>query len=270
MPRGSVTVRRSLGRRLRALRLAASKTQADVATVASPAKLRRIESGKGPIRMADVRTLCFMYDAGPTETEYLVALSLNTEEGWWEDYLDVMPGWFNTYVELESVASEISTYEADVVPGLLQTADYARAVFLSGQRRLSVETADRLVVARTKRQENVFAKPGVRINVILGAGVLLRQVGGPEVIGQQLAHLHRLNERIEVELRVLTWQAGAHAAMEGPFTLLHFKESDDPTVTYIETHAGARYLESEPQVLEYRDIFDRTWNQSAPLEEYVP
>jgi transcriptional regulator with XRE-family HTH domain len=266
----ALQTRKSLGRQLKALREQAGLKHADVSSIASPSKMKRIERGEPPIRPADVRALCHAYGVDPVETERLVALSMINEQGWWETYTDVMPRWFSNLVELEGVAARHSIFEDAVMPGLFQTADYAREVIRAGQREQPDDVIERVIAARIQRQANVFDRePSPQIRAILGAGVLARQVGGSAVMKAQVRHLQLLNERPEVQIKVLPWDAGAHAAMEGAFTLLDFGD-DDPSIAYIEAYAGARYLEQPDQLRDYRQIFEKIWKPSVPIEEYAP
>ena len=173
MNTGSVVVRRSLGRQLRALRDAAGKTSADVnaSGIASKTKLQRIEAGNGPIKTADARALCWLYGASPAVTEKLAELALNTTaEGWWEDYGDVMPRWFGLYVELEAAASSISTYDPELIHGLLQTPAYHLAVF-EADADLAAHSAEREVELRVERQRAAYDRtPPLRITAVLGEG----------------------------------------------------------------------------------------------------
>src|SRR5215813_1406259 len=121
---GSTVVRRQLGRRLRRLREAAGKTERDVeeANLASRAKLWRIETGKTPVKVADVRALCWLYGADTATTDALAGLAIGTAaQGWWEDYGDAVSDWFGLYVGLEAAATEIRLYDPELVHGLLQT-----------------------------------------------------------------------------------------------------------------------------------------------------
>ena len=264
---GSVVVRRSLGRRLKALRLAARKTQADVAAVASPAKLKRMEAGQVAQRMADVRTLCFMYGADEATTEQLVEQSLiSGEAGWWEDYTGALPTWFAMYVELEASATRLFTYEPELVPGLLQTPEYHRALFAAPPNWSEVDE-DEQVELRIGRRRAVFGRtPPLQVTVVLGTGAVDREVGGPSVAAVQREHLLSA----PVDVRVLPAQAGAHAAMgNGAFTLLEFADEADPAVVYLETYVGARYVEKAEHVAAYRKMFERITRQAVPIEEYL-
>ena len=271
-PDHGVTLRRSLGRRLKALRGEAGKTYADVAQVGSRQKIIRIERGEGPFKSPDVRELCRLYGVSPAETEELAALALRTkEERIWEDYTDLLPGSFGTLVDLEVTANRICCYEPDVMPGLLQTPDYARAVFEASSPPVTPEDVERLVVVRIQRQQGVFAgRAQARIHAVLNQGVLTRQVGGPEVAAAQLKHVRELDATDRVEVRVLTDESGAHASMRGSFTLLEFADSEEPSVVYIESPAGARLIDRPAQFALHRDVFASLTQQSIPLEEYAP
>lgn len=271
---GSTVVRRQLGRRLRRLRDAAGKTPADVETakLVSGAKLWRIETGKTPVKVPDVRALCWLYGADEKTTDALAALAVGTTgNGWWEDYNDVVPEWFKLYVDLEAAADEIRRYDGQVVPGLFQTADYARAVYRAARPGDGAAAIERHVRLRLDRQRKVLGRtPPARIVAVLDEAVLVRAVGGPAVLAEQTAHLRGLDRHDHVEIRVLTAGSGAHAAMLGAFVLLDFADPDDPPVAYLEAEVGARYLEEPAQLDTYRRICDLIYQQAVPLKEHAP
>ncbi len=270
---GTTVVRRQLGRRLRRLRDAAGKTVADVeaARLVSAAKLWRIETGKTPVKIADVRGLCWLYGADEQTADTLSALALGTEgQGWWEDYSDVMEAGIALFIGLEEVADEIRTYEAELVPGLFQTADYTRAVNRAERPDWAESAIDRRVALRQERQRKVLGRNGSspQIAAVLNAAVLSRQVGGPEVMTAQVGRLHELAALDHIDIRVLPWDAGAHAAMAGSFTILEFANPDDPAVAHADSYVGARYVEDPKQVDEYRTVFGLVRKHAVALEEY--
>jgi transcriptional regulator with XRE-family HTH domain len=271
MSTGSVVVRRSLGRRLKSLRVRAGKSIADVTTaqIASRAKIHRIEAGTHPVKMADVRALCWLYGADEETTDLLAELALNTaSQSWWEEYGDAMPSWFALYTELETASAQLWTYDPELVHGLLQTEAYQRAVF-EADPALSTEWKARQVEMRSRRQRAAFERPvPLRVTSILGEGALARRIGGPDVHARQIDHLRGLTRDENVEVRVLPWDVGAHVAMKGPFTLLDFDQDDDPSVVYLETVAGSRYIEQGTVVAEYRRRLGIIRAQSISLEEY--
>lgn len=269
---GSIVIRRSLGRRLKAMRVEARKTAADVAEagICSKAKLARIENGSGMVRMTDVRTLCWLYGADPVTTDSLAELTLNAAaQGYWEDYGDLVPQWFGLYVELEAAASSIDVYDGEAIYGVLQTAEYRRALIDSETVTPSATDLERRLRLLAERQHAALDRdPPLRIRAVLGEGALLRQVGGPGVMAAQIEHLRRVAERPHVEIRVLTWDAGAHQTTKGPLHILGFDSEDDPDVVYLETYTGARYVEAGSTVQDCRDMFAMVRGMSIPMEEY--
>lgn len=266
-------VRRQLGRRLRRLRFAAGRAEKEVEKdlKISRTKLWRIETGQVPVKVNDVRAMCWFYGVDGDLADALLNLSLGTESdgGWLEDYSDVVPDWFRLYVELEDVATRIRVYEGEVVPGLLQTAEYARHVFRAAQPDDPDKAIERRVTLRMERQEALLKRvPPPRMVFVLSAGVLARQVGGAAVTREQVVRLRQLDERAHVEIRVLPWDSGAHAAMAGGFHIFDFADPEDPDVVYLETQTSGRYLEEKPVLDEYRRVFALVYNQSAPLKEY--
>lgn len=272
MSTGSIVVRRSLGRRLKAYRVQARKTVADVAaaSIASKAKLARIEAGQTPVKVSDVRALCWLYGVDAETTEALVAMALNTnQEGWWESYREVVTPSFATYVELESAASEIQYYDPELVFGLLQTPEYTRAI-CQADPEMEPAQVEPTVALRAQRQRAAFGRQyPLRVTAILGAGVLAREIGGTELMAAQRARLLAATVEPHINLRVLPWSGGAHAAMQGAFTILRFDVDDHPDVVYLETRAGGRYITDEDPVTDYGRLFRRVLGQTQPIEEYL-
>jgi transcriptional regulator with XRE-family HTH domain len=269
----TATVRHSLARRLRALREAAGVTKEDVKVrgIASHQKLTRIENGEGPYKPADVRELCVFYRVSPEETEELhaQASALHQGRGFDELRTDLFPPVFGTLVDLESTAERISTYEPDAMPGLLQTADYARAVYQAWRPRHTDEKIERFVAVRLRRQRTVLGGSNpVRICAVLNEAVLARQVGGPQVAAAQLEHVRNLSTDEKVDVRVLTYAAGAHAAMRGSFSLLEFADTKQPSVVYVESSASAKLLTKADLFEQYRTVFESLTEQSISVKEY--
>jgi transcriptional regulator with XRE-family HTH domain len=268
---GQRVVRRALGRRLTRLRTAAGKSRREVAEArlgVSEPTLHRIETGKVPVTVANVRALCWLYGADESITDALAELALGTSHEEWWDANPVIPDWFKLYVGLEASASRIRTYDGEVVPGELQTVDYARALFEAEQPD-DAEGVERHVKLRIQRQKSLFTrKPPTTLHTVLGEGVFKRQVGGSAVLHAQVEQLHKLVDRGVVEIKVLPFAAGAHAAMAGAFRILDFDDRDDPEVVYLESHVGALYLEEQHEVDEYRRIFDLISQHAIPLKEY--
>jgi transcriptional regulator with XRE-family HTH domain len=270
---GSTVVRRQLGRELRALREAARKTREDVAaaSVASVAKLARIESGQTPVKLADVRELCRLYDA-EARAEPLVAMAQATsKEAWWEEYgPGSLPRWFGMYLSLEAVASRISTFEPSLVHGLFQTADYAREVECAVSPDVPEDQVESYVAVRMARQERVFQRlDPPRIRLILGEQALNPAVGPPGLMSAQLEQLRRRSSASSVDVRILPFAVGLHPGVFGAFSLLDFDDPNDPAVAYLETYDAARYPEAPPQVARFRRRLELIYDKSVPLEEYL-
>lgn len=269
---GPTVVRRQLGRRLRRLREIAGKTERDLeeANLLSRAKLWRIETGRTPVKVPDVRALCWLYRADEATTEALAALAVGTNgQGWQEDYGDVLPGWFSLYLGLEAAATQLYTYGAELVHGLLQTPAYVRAVREASNPDGDEGAIERQIKLRQERQQVITNRvPPLRVTAVLGAGVLARPIGGADVMTEQTHRLQELGALDHVDIRVLPWDVGAHAAMVSPFTILDFEDPADPAVVYLESQTGARYLEKSEELEEYRRIFASIEATSVPIEEF--
>jgi transcriptional regulator with XRE-family HTH domain len=267
---GQRLVRRTLGRRLTRLRQAAGKSRREVADAklgVSEPTLHRIETGKVPVTVANVRALCWLYGADESITSALAELALGTSHQEWWDANPVIPDWFKLYVGLEASASRMYSYEGEVVPGEFQTVDYARAVY-EAEQPADLEAVERHVKLRMQRQKALLGRRP-KLWTILGEGALKRRVGGQAVLDAQLEYLYKLVERSWIDIRVLPFAVGAHSAMAGAFRILDFDDADDPDVVYLESHVGALYLEEDHEVAEYRRIFKLISEAAIPLKEYA-
>jgi transcriptional regulator with XRE-family HTH domain len=268
---GQRVVRRTLARRLTRLRQAAGMSRKDVAEApqgVSEATLHRIENGKTPVTPANVRALCWLYGVDQSHTDALAELAIGTShEEWWEAN-PVIPDWFKLYLGLEASAQQICVYECELVPGELQTEEYAMAVFRAA-KLASEDEARRHVTLRQQRQQAMFARrPAPRLITVLGQSALSRPVGGPDVMKAQLEFLRSTVQAGHAEIRVLPYSVGAHAAMAGPFRIVELDDPEDPEIVYLESHVGALYLEEPEEVSEYRRIFELVHTDSVPLDEF--
>jgi len=246
-PRGSTTVvRRQLGRKLRAMREATGRSRDDVVAsrLMSRSKLEGIEHGRTMVRPGDAYELGRVYGASAEELENLRAMAVATNQtSWWQEHGDNLVQGFETYLDLESCASEMWIYESAVVHGLLQTEDYALAVDRAsarpglGDKEIRSHVALRMTRQRTLRER----KAPVRLHVVLGEAALRLQVGGPDVMAGQRARLLQEAERENLDLRVLTDSAGPHAGLVGSFVVLDFENPDDPSTAYVESCVGFRH-----------------------------
>ena len=267
---GSVTVRRMLmGAHLRRLREEKGISRADAGFTirASESKMSRLELGRVAFKERDVSDLLMLY--GITDPEQRDAVLVLVREanraGWWREYEDVMPGWFQNYVGLEEAAIQLRTYETHFVPGLLQTPDYARAVIEAAMLPMSSRDLDRAVSLRTKRQQVLTRPEPLRVWAVIDEGALRRQVGNPQVQRGQLEHLLDLADLPNVALQVLPLRTGLHAG-GGAFSILRFSDADLPDVVYVEHLVSALYIEKVEHVERYTEAMDRLSVQSLTPE----
>jgi transcriptional regulator with XRE-family HTH domain len=260
-PGGGPTVRRMMvGAQLRRLRNAngISREQAAEAIRASAWKIHRLENGQVSFKEHDVVDLLRLYGvADPGEVAAFVILAREANQhGWWHQYNDLLPQWFKTYVDLESTAVMIRSYEAQFVPGLLQTEEYMRAVIRGAHLDESSEEVERRIALRMARQVLLTQEHAPRLWAVVDEGALRRPVGGPDVLRAQLERLIEAAELPNVRLQVLPFAAGAHPAMVGAFSILRFPEPELPDVVYLEHLTNALYLEKREDVEEYLHVID--------------
>jgi transcriptional regulator with XRE-family HTH domain len=266
---GSTVPRRQLGRYLRDLRNGQRLTVRVAAERLewSEAKIWRIETGQVGLRSLDVEAMCRIYGAAPDLTEALMGLAKETKaRGWWHAYGDVIPEGFDVYIGLEEAAASFSWYESELVPGLLQTDGYARAVIGVDNPGVGDEEIDRRVHVRIARQgllTRVTAAPELKI--VLNEAIVRRPVGGLEVMAAQLRRLLDASELPNVALRVMPFSAGLHPGiMSGPFVMLRFplngdgRPSEPPTV-YADGFTGELYLDKPKEIQRYDEAFGGIW-----------
>ena len=257
MARRSPTVReRRLARALRHLREEASLTIEDVAEKLeiSPSTVSRMETAQVGVRPRDLRFLLDMYEITDAERDQLLQIARERrQQQWWQEYADLP----NIAVAgLEEDASTIWQYSTQLVPGLLQTEAYARAVL--GAIRLDSKPGDidRRLDLRLHRQALLTRADAPEYWVILDEAVVRRQVGGPAAMAEQLGHLIEVARLPNVTLQVLPFTSGEHAGMDGEFTILQYRESSDPDVVYIENTGNDVYLENPEVTRRYNKLFD--------------
>jgi transcriptional regulator with XRE-family HTH domain len=250
-----------LGAQLRRLREAKRITLEDAGYVirASGSKMSRLETGRVGFKPRDIADLLTFYGVtDDRERETLQELARQASaRGWWHDYADIMPAWFEPYVGLEEAASSIRCYEIQFVPGLLQTPDYARAVLREMFPRHAAEQIGRLVDLRIERQRRLDDDPPLELWAILDEAVIRRPVGGTKVMCAQLEHLLAMAERPGLTVQILPFSCGAHAGHGGPFTILEFPNRSDSQVSYVESVAGNIYLEKDREMRLRAEAFDR-------------
>lgn len=267
---GSVVVRRQLGIKLRKLRLGAGKTFADVAVtgVASRAKLDRVEAGRVPVKVADIWALCRLYGADDATTDQLAQMAPGTQvDDWWEQYgEDVAPDWFGLYAGLEAAASRIRCFDPEIVPGLLQTPEYATLVIGADDPRKSPDAVAQSVRFRMERQRTVReTEPRPKTTVVMVETAL--RFGPPDVLEPQIECLRSLSADPDVDVLVLPFSTRTYPR-RGRFTLLDFASDDDPSLVYVEVPKGARYFDRPADLEEYEYVFDLITGKSVPITEW--
>ncbi|MEV4675615.1 MULTISPECIES: helix-turn-helix domain-containing protein [Actinomadura] len=222
----------------------------------STAKVSRIENARVGVLPRDVKYLLNVYGVEGEARDVLMALAREArQKGWWHSYGEAIPTWFEVYVGLESDAVSMERYDAEHVPGLLQTAEYAHSVFTAFPIEDETEIEKR-VALRMARSEYLTADGGPKFWAVLNEAVIRRQVGGAQTMQDQLHHLGEMAKLPNVTLQVLPFDAGAHPAMSGSFTLLRFPEPSDPKVVFMETQTGSLYLEKAHEINRYTLAFD--------------
>ncbi len=261
MATGPTVRRRRLGTELRRLRDSSGYKLEEVAAElgVAPSTLSRIETGKAPTKSAYLSQLLEMYGVNDSgQRQILVDMAREGHrKGWWAAYDDVLPSGFDIYVGLEAETAAIRSYEISVLPGLLQTADYARAVLSETFPRHTPQQIDRLVDLRMARQRRLDDKPPLELWVILDEAVIRRPVGGPAIMCRQLSHLLAAADRASLTIQVLPFSCGAHSAHSGPFSVLEFPDRTDSEVAYAESVAGYIYLEKDRDVRVRSEAFNR-------------
>ena len=210
----------------------------------------------------DLLTLYGVMDEEEREALRALARRANAP-GWWHDYSDVLPHWFEAYVGLEEVATQIRAYEVQFVPGLLQTEDYARVVTLLGHDGEPPRDIERRVRLRMARQSVLDREEPPNLWAVIDEAVLRRPAGSPAIMHGQLKHLADLAQRPNVTIQIIPFQAGGHAAAGGPFSILRFAEPDLPDVVYLEQLTSALYLDKPDTVDSYLRVMERICMEAA-------
>lgn len=261
MPVGPTVRRRLLGSELRRLRESRSIKPEEVAERlgVAPSTLSKIETGKAPIRTQYLNSLFELYDVGdPEQRKVLLQMARQGHrKGWWPLWDGVLPTGFGMYVGLEAEAVSLRAYEAQVVHGLLQTEDYARAVMSTVRRRQTPEEIERLVRLRIRRQDVLHRQDPLELWLILDEAVLRRMASSSPLMREQLDFLCEASQWPNVTLQVLGFGVGLHPALGGSFAIIEFPERLDADVVYMEALTGQAYIEeSDREVRAQAEVFD--------------
>ncbi|MER8223051.1 helix-turn-helix transcriptional regulator [Streptomyces sp. NPDC094143] len=263
MQHGPAVRRRKLGAELRALRAAAGLTSGEAARLVGwhQSKVSRIETGTSGVKPADVRLLLDAYDVADTQLRELLTMLAGSDDSggrqhWWHAYRGVLPPTYRDFISLESQAGTMRTLETTVVPGLLQTPEYARAVTRAAVEGLPEDRLDTLVEVRLARQDVLRADPPLELSAVLDEAVLRREVGGPGVMARQLERLVQAARLPQVRLQVLPFAAGAHIGVTGPFVIFSFSSTSDLDVVVLDHLTSSLYLERKEDLQAYTEAFN--------------
>lgn len=267
---GPMVPRLLVGNRLRRLREARGIGQREAAAAirASTAKIRRMELGRSGFKLRDLGDLLTLYGlTDEAERATLMALARQANvPGWWQPYADVIPPWFAPYLGLEQAAEVIRGYEVQLVPGLLQTPGYARAVIGLGYPCALPDEIERRLELRLRRQEVLRPPQPVRLWVVIDEAALRRPMGGRAVMREQLRHLLAMSERWNVTVQVMPFDRGGHIAEGGSVSLLRLPGALLPDVVYVEHLTSAVYPAKPADVERYQQVLDRLAVTAAPAD----
>ncbi|WP_406388350.1 helix-turn-helix domain-containing protein [Streptomyces sp. NBC_00887] len=261
MRHGPAVRRRKLGEELRSLRHTTGLTSREAARLLGwhQSKVSRIETGASGVTPGDVTRLLDAYDVDDVHLRSLLEVLAGSAggggTGWWHAYRGLIPPQYRDFISLESQAGAARTLETSVVPGLLQTAGYARAVTRSSLDGLPPGQLDSLVEVRLARQGVLYAQRPLELSVVLDEAVLRRGVGGPQVMREQLDHLAHAAQLPHVQLQLLPFEAGSYIGLTGPFVIFSFPNISDLDVVVLDHLTSSLYLERREDLEAYSSAF---------------
>jgi transcriptional regulator with XRE-family HTH domain len=251
-PSTSPTVSRlQFGRELRRLREAAHVSREDAAAEleCGVSKISKVETGKAALRAGEVKVLLDRY--GVTDRDDVLALARNARKR--SSYR--VPDWAKSFVGMEAEAAEIRTYETELIPGLLQTADYARMVIRAADPYRDPREVERLVQARIDRQKRLTSDDPPLLWAVVSEAVIRRVVGDREIMHQQLDHLATMARKADITVQVLPFETGAHPSMGYSFVHLRLADPPDGEIVYLEDLISADYVDRPAHVASYYETF---------------
>ncbi|MEU2789986.1 helix-turn-helix transcriptional regulator [Streptomyces sp. NPDC007100] len=275
---GPAVRRRKLGAELRRQRMLAGLTSGGAARLLGwhQSKISRIETGRSGVRPADVERLLDAYGVREAEPRALLAALCGDgsgqgggagRQGWWQAYRDLLPPEYRDFISLEYEACRARTLETTVVPGLLQTPDYARAVTRAALSGLPAEQVDKLVDVRIARQKVLHGERPLELWAVLDEAVLRREVGPPGVMAAQLRHILDVGRLPHVRLQVLPFASGVHIGITGPFVIFSFPLIADLDVVVLDHLTSSLYLEQQEDLRAYSDAFDMLRGHALSCEK---
>ncbi|MCL2550814.1 MAG: helix-turn-helix domain-containing protein [Actinomycetia bacterium] len=271
MERVPAVRRRRLGEELRRLRDLSGLTSGEAALRAGwhQSKVSRIETGRSTVTVADVGVLLDVYAVRDRRVRDLLTMLAGRahRRGWWHEFRDVLPVEYRDFITLETGAGRILSMENSVVPGLLQTPAYARALTAGVMPQLAADEVAALAEVRTARQSVLRQDPPPRLEAVLDEAVLRRDVGGPEVMDGQLAHLEEAARLPHVRLRVVPFGAGGHPGVTNSFVIFEFPQMPELDVVVVDHLTGSLHVDRTEDVAAYTAAFTGLRARALPCEE---
>ncbi|REE97293.1 helix-turn-helix domain-containing protein [Thermomonospora umbrina] len=264
---GPTVLRMLLGAQLRRLREDRNITRESAAYAirASASKMSRLELGRVGIKERDVADLLTLYGLteGPERAGLMSLVRQAAAPHWSDEYGDILPSWQEMYVALEEAAARLRTFEVQFVPSLLRTEEYTRAVTRLRHPRASTDDLERRVALEVARRRLLTRPDAPKLWAVIDESALRRQLGGREVMHDQLVHLLELSALPSVTLQIAPFERGL-GAPGGPFTIMRFAEPDLPDVVYLEQLDSAQYLDKRQEIDLYSRTMDTLCAQAAP------
>ncbi|MFJ8075374.1 helix-turn-helix domain-containing protein [Streptomyces sp. NPDC096176] len=261
--------RRRLGQELRRLRELKGMTAEEVAErlLVSQSKISRLENGRRSISQRDVRDLCGVYEVEDHRiVDSLMQMAKDSrQQGWWHAFGDIP---YSVYIGLETDAASLRVYEPQVVPGLLQTRQYAEALIAGALPESGATDVEKRVSVRLRRQERIRdTEHPLRLWVVIDEAALRRQVGDKQLMREQLEHLVELSQQPHVTVQVLPFEMGAHPGINGQYAILEFPDASDSSVVYIEGVTSDLYLEKANDVQKYSVMYEHLRAQALNVDQ---
>ncbi|MFI9121463.1 helix-turn-helix domain-containing protein [Streptomyces bikiniensis] len=261
--------RRRLGQELRKLREAKNMTAEQVAErlLVSQSKISRLENGRRSISQRDVRDLCGVYEVEDERmVDSLMQMAKDSrQQGWWHAFGDIP---YSVYIGLETDAESLRMYEPQIIPGLLQTHEYAEAVIAGALPESTPADIEKRVQVRTRRQERIRDEERpLRLWAVIDEGALHRIVGSRRLMVQQLEHLLEQSQLPHVTVQVMPFAMGAHPGISGQYSILEFPDASDSSVVYIEGVTSDLYLEKTQDVGKYSVMYEHLRAQALNVDQ---
>jgi Domain of unknown function (DUF5753)/Helix-turn-helix domain len=271
---GSPTVLRMiLSRQLQSLREKAGMSfqEAGDAIYSSEWTIRRMERSEGGLKPLTLKSLLMAYGiTDKSEIDAFLALARQAgTPGWWHSYDDILPAWFRTAVGLEEAATLIRAYEPQVIPGLLQTEGYIRAITAASFPAATDDFSERAVALRLARQQLLHRPDPPGYWVVLDETALRRPIGGPQVMRDQIEHLIQAAQQPGITIQVIPFAAGWHPALYGMFNIFRMPDDQLPDIVYSEALTGANYLSKPEETARYTEALDRMCAQAASPQQTI-